>query len=102
MVFRIFVEKHKEFAHEAASLLNEARNILEIKGLTDVRIFNRYDAENIDAELFDYAVRTVFSEPQVDTTYKSIDVSDAAHLSEGETAYTFSQGVCTLRKLKQG
>ena len=77
MVFRIFVEKHKEFAHEAASLLNEARNILEIKGLTDVRIFNRYDAENIDAELFDYAVRTVFSEPQVDTTYKSIDVSDA-------------------------
>ena len=49
MVFRIFVEKHKEFAHEAASLLNEARNILEIKGLTDVRIFNRYDAENIDA-----------------------------------------------------
>ena len=77
MVFRIFVEKHKEFAHEAASLLNEARNILEIKGLTDVRIFNRYDAENIDAELFDYAVRTVFSEPQVDTTYKAIDVSDA-------------------------
>ena len=77
MVFRIFVEKHKEYAHEAASLLSEARNILEIKGLEAVRIFNRYDAENIDAELFDYAVKTVFSEPQVDTAYKEIDVQDA-------------------------
>ena len=38
MVFRIFVEKHKEYAHEAASLLSEARNILEIKGLEAVRI----------------------------------------------------------------
>ena len=30
---------------------------------------NRYDAEGLTKELFDYATRTVFSEPQVDDTY---------------------------------
>ncbi|MBQ3578935.1 MAG: phosphoribosylformylglycinamidine synthase, partial [Firmicutes bacterium] len=66
MVHRIFVEKKKEFAAEAAGLLAEATGILGIKSLKDVRILNRYDAENISRELFDYAVRTVFSEPQTD------------------------------------
>ena len=66
MVYRIFVEKHKDFAHEAAALLNEAKTLLSVGGLEEVRIFNRYDAENIDEALCDYAVRTVFSEPHVD------------------------------------
>ena len=61
MVYRVFVEKHKEFAHEASSLLNEARNLLSVSSLEAVRIFNRYDVENIEPELFQYAVRTVFS-----------------------------------------
>ena len=77
MVYRIFVEKHKEFAHEAAALLNEAKTLLSVGGLEEVRIFNRYDAENIDEDLFDYAVRTVFSEPQVDTVYRQLDTGDA-------------------------
>lgn len=68
MVYRIFVEKKKELANEAKTLLNDARNLLGIAGLTDVRILNRYDAENITPELFDYAVKTVFSEPQLDVT----------------------------------
>ncbi len=78
MVYRIFVEKHREFAHEASSLLNEARTLLSVESLEDVRIFNRYDVENIEPELFDYAVRTVFSEPQVDTVYRELDTGDAA------------------------
>ena len=39
---------------------------MQIKGLKALRILNRYDAENIDEQLFRYAVNTVFSEPQVD------------------------------------
>ena len=66
MVFRVYVEKKREFAHEAASLLQDAKGLLGIAGLTGVRVVNRYDAENITRELFDYAVRTVFSEPQTD------------------------------------
>ncbi len=66
MVYRVFVEKKKELANEAKALLNDARTLLGITSLTDVRIFNRYDAENITEELFDYAKKTVFSEPQLD------------------------------------
>ena len=66
MVFRVFVEKKKELANEAKALLSEANNLLGIVNLKDVRVINRYDAENITEELFDYAKKTVFSEPQLD------------------------------------
>ena len=78
MVYRIFVEKKKELANEAKTLLFEAENILGIKNLTDVRIINRYDAENITKELFDYAVKTVFSEPQLDNVSEDINTGSAA------------------------
>lgn len=77
MVYRVYVEKKKEFAHEAASLKADLVKLLQIKGLTGLRIVNRYDVENIDKELFDSAVNTVFSEPQVDTATKSLDYTDA-------------------------
>ena len=66
MVYRVYVEKKSELAHEAASLAGEIKNLLQINGVTGVRVLNRYDVENIDKELFDYAVSTVFSEPQLD------------------------------------
>ena len=77
MVYRIFVEKKKELANEAKALLADARNLLGIAGLTDVRLLNRYDAENISPELFDYAVRTVFSEPQLDIATGEADLGNA-------------------------
>ena len=70
MVYRIFVEKKAELAHEAHSLCSELKNLLGIKALGGVRILNRYDADNISEEIFEKAVKTVFSEPQLDiTTY---------------------------------
>ena len=71
MVYRVYVEKKKELANEAKSLLGELRNLVGIKELTDVRLYNRYDVEKIEKSLFDYAVTTVFSEPQLDlVTYE--------------------------------
>ena len=61
MVYRIYVEKKTELAHEASALFSELKNLLGIEALTSVRILNRYDAENIAPELFEKAVRTVFS-----------------------------------------
>ena len=72
MVYRIYVEKKKELANEARSLLSEINGLLQIGSVTDVRFFNRYDVENITPELFDYAVKTVFSEPQLDLTYTDL------------------------------
>ena len=77
MVYRVFVEKKKELANEAKSLLGAARTLLGIENLKDVRLFNRYDAENITEELFDYAIKTVFSEPQLDIATADIDVEGA-------------------------
>lgn len=77
MVYRIFVEKKKELANEAKALLGDAKNLLGIKNLEDVRIINRYDAENITEDLFDYAVKTVFSEPQLDIASSEIDTRNA-------------------------
>ena len=66
MVYRIYVEKKKGLAHEAQGLLKDINGLLQIKSVKNVRILNRYDVDNIDKELFDYAVGTVFSEPQLD------------------------------------
>ncbi|MBO5317727.1 MAG: phosphoribosylformylglycinamidine synthase, partial [Oscillospiraceae bacterium] len=66
MVYRVYVEKKSGQTHEAESLLKEVREFLQIKGLSSVRVLNRYDVEKIDEKLFRYAVNTVFSEPQVD------------------------------------
>ncbi|MBE6712522.1 MAG: phosphoribosylformylglycinamidine synthase [Ruminococcaceae bacterium] len=77
MVYRVFVEKKKELANEAKALLSEARMLLGIESLTDVRIFNRYDAENISEELFEYAKKTVFSEPQLDICSTEISLQGA-------------------------
>ena len=77
MVYRVYAEKKREFAHEAKALLAEASKLLGIKGLKDVRILNRYDAENIRPELFEYAKTTVFSEPQVDICTESPDLEGA-------------------------
>ena len=66
MVYRVYVEKKPGQTHEASALLKEVQTFLQIKGLSSVRVLNRYDAENLEQKLFDYAVHTVFSEPQVD------------------------------------
>ena len=73
MVYRIYVEKKEGLDNEARALLSEIRTFLGIDTVERVRIINRYDAENITAELFDYAVGTVFSEPQLDNAFKQVE-----------------------------
>ena len=78
MVYRVYVEKKKSLSNEAKSLLSDVQTLLGITALEDVRIINRYDAENISSELFDYAVKTVFSEPQLDIASVKVDLRGAA------------------------
>ena len=73
MVYRVFVEKKPGFAQEAEALRRELRDFLGISSLSGLRMLNRYDAEDITRELFDQAVRTVFSEPQVDKATEAPD-----------------------------
>ena len=77
MVYRVFVEKKPELAHEARNLKEDIRSLLRIDSLEDLRIVNRYDVENISPELFDYAVKTVLSEPQLDMVSYELDAEGA-------------------------
>ena len=71
MVYRIFVEKKEAVANEAKGLLSEIRTFLGIDSLKSVRVLNRYDVEDIDGELFEECIGSVFSEPQGDITYRA-------------------------------
>ncbi|MBE6808315.1 MAG: phosphoribosylformylglycinamidine synthase [Ruminococcaceae bacterium] len=77
MVYRIFVEKKKELANEAKGLLKDINGLLQINSVEDVRVINRYDVDNIEKDLFDYAVGTVFSEPQLDIATNDINTDGA-------------------------
>ena len=77
MVYRIFVEKKEGLDNEAKGLLNEAKNLLGIEGLENIRLFNRYDVEDIDKDLFQSAVQNVFSEPQLDITSDTLSTDGA-------------------------
>ena len=82
MVFRIYVEKKKGLDNEARALKKDLNELLQLKTVESVRIFNRYDVENISKELFDYAVKTVFSEPQLDNTTAAVPTGDCVFAVE--------------------
>ncbi len=77
MVYRVFSEKKRELANEAKALLADVRGLLGIASLTDVRVINRYDVQNITADLFERAKTTVFSEPQLDMVSEEVDLAGA-------------------------
>ncbi len=77
MVYRVYVEKKQGLEAEAKSLRYDIRHLLGIKALENVRVVNRYDVENIEKDLFDYAVKTVFSEPQLDNVSDELNFGDA-------------------------
>lgn len=69
-VKRIYVEKKEPFAVKAKELKEEIRSYLNISGVKDVRMFIRYDVENLSEDTFEAACRIVFSEPPVDILYR--------------------------------
>ncbi len=69
-VRRIFVEKKRKFNIEAERLYNDLKQNLSIKGLEEVRILNRYDIQEISDDAYLKSLKTIFSEPNVDTVYE--------------------------------
>ena len=68
MVYRIYAEKKEGFRKEASVLRHEARTVLGVSRLQDVRIFRRFDVEGIDEDLFEECRWKVFADPQLDVT----------------------------------
>ncbi|MDY5771725.1 MAG: AIR synthase-related protein, partial [Anaerovoracaceae bacterium] len=76
MVYRIFVEKKPGLDNEARALKKDINELLQIKGIEKVRVFNRYDVENISEDLFKNSVHTVFAEPQLDIVTGDLPEAD--------------------------
>ncbi len=80
-VRRIYVEKKADFAVKATELKEDILSYLGIKGVEAVRVFIRYDVENLSDEIFERACKTVFSEPPVDDLYlEKIDIPANGHV----------------------
>lgn len=80
IVKRIYVEKREAFAVKAKELYEEIDSFLGIH-TEGVRIFIRYDAENISDAVFEKACSTVFSEPPVDDLYyEEIPIPEGARV----------------------
>ena len=69
MVRRIYVQKKPGFDVEAKGILEDLKENLQMKGLEQVVILNRYDVSGVDEESYNKAKTTVFSEPQVDNYF---------------------------------
>lgn len=107
MVYRVYVEKKAELANDAKSLCNDLTTLLGIKNLTGVRILNRYDAENISEDLFNYCKGTVFSEPQLDIVTDEIENSDgctvfAVEFLPGQFDQTADSAAQCIQIISQG
>ncbi|HIU57373.1 MAG TPA: phosphoribosylformylglycinamidine synthase [Candidatus Ornithomonoglobus merdipullorum] len=76
-VRRIYVEKKAGFDVEAKEILADLRENLDMTGLSDVRIINRYDIEGITDDEYTRARGLIFSEPPVDDAYdEEIDMGE--------------------------
>ncbi len=80
-VKRIYVEKKPEFAGKAQELKEDLINYLDMRQIEEVRLFIRYDVENLDDDVFEQACTTVFSEPPVDILYReTIEIPQNGHV----------------------
>ncbi|HEX2946467.1 MAG TPA: phosphoribosylformylglycinamidine synthase [Clostridia bacterium] len=82
MVRRVFAEKMKGYDVEAQGLFRDLRSNLGIKGLSGVRIINRYDITDITDDEYRASVNVIFSEPPVDHVYE-----DSILLADNEKAF---------------
>lgn len=75
-VKRILVEKKQGFDLEAKHLKCELEESLHIGTIKSLRLLNRYDIEGIEEEVYEKAVKNIFSEPNTDNIYKErVDVN---------------------------
>lgn len=68
-VKRIFVEKKPGFNIEAQGLYNDLRENLGVKGLTHLRIINRYDIAGLTDQEYTASRNIIFAEPPLDWVY---------------------------------
>ena len=68
-VYRVYVEKRKDFAVEADEILENLRTQLKMTNLEGVSVVNRYDVQGVSQEVLEAGIDTILAEPMVDDVY---------------------------------
>ena len=68
-VYRIYVEKRKDFAVEADEILSNLRTQLKMESVSGVRVVNRYDVQGVSEDVLNEGIPTILSEPMVDDVF---------------------------------
>ncbi len=79
-VYRIYVEKRKDYAVEANEILDNLKTQLKMESLKTVSVVNRYDVQGISEDVLNQGIPTILSEPMVDDVYKEDYPSNNAHM----------------------
>ena len=69
-VIRLYVEKKPGFDIEAKGMFQQLSRHLNLKSLSGLRLFCRYDIQGLEGEDYQRAKSTVFSEPNADWVYE--------------------------------
>ena len=69
-VYRIYVEKRKEYAVEADEILNSLQTQLKMETITSLSVVNRYDVQGVSEDVLNQGIPTILSEPMVDDVYR--------------------------------
>ena len=72
MIYKVFVEKKKEFDGATSKVKDDIKNLLSIK-LKDFRKFIRYYVDGLSETDMQRAISSVFSETTVDNVYENLD-----------------------------
>lgn len=75
MIASVLVEKKPQFAVSARQLLEDIVNTLHVRGLSNLRIVNRYLVED-EPDVVEKAVNGIFAEPPVDVVLESLPEAD--------------------------
>ena len=68
-VYRVYVEKRKDYAVEANEIRHNLRHQLGMMQVESVAVVNRYDLQGINEDVLKQGIPTILSEPMVDDVY---------------------------------
>lgn len=77
-IFRLFVTPRTTTSQESQQLLETFQQDLQIP-ITDLRIYERYDISGITESEFERAKTLIFSEPPIETTCTTLNLSSLDH-----------------------
>lgn len=69
MGYRVYICKKAEFSYEAKSLFYDLKHSLSVKNLSAIKVYHRYDIQQVEKHVADRYVKTILLNPQTDELF---------------------------------